>query len=82
HPGGDGIEREIEFQAAATLSLMGERRILPPWGLAGGRPGKQGEDWLIRKGRTPERLPAKVTVEVNPGDRLLVRTPGGGGWGR
>jgi N-methylhydantoinase B len=81
HPGGDGIEREIEFQSAATLSLMGERRILPPWGLAGGRPGKQGEDWLIREGRSPERLPSKVTVEVEPGDRLLVRTPGGGGWG-
>ncbi len=82
HPGGEGIDREIEFEAAATLSLMGERRILPPWGLAGGRPGKQGEDWLIRKGGSPERLPGKVTVEVGPGDRLLVRTPGGGGWGR
>ena len=81
HPGGEGIERELEFQAAATLSLMGERRVLPPWGLAGGGPGKQGEDWLIRKGATPERLPAKTTVEVAPGDRLLVRTPGGGGWG-
>jgi N-methylhydantoinase B len=81
HPGGEGIEREIEFQAAATLSLMGERRILPPWGLAGGRPGKQGEDWLIRRGSAPERLPGKVTVQVHPGDRLLVRTPGGGGWG-
>jgi len=81
HRGGDGIEREIEFEAAATLSLMGERRVLPPWGLAGGRPGAPGEDWLIRKGSSPERLPGKVTVEVQPGDRLLVRTPGGGGWG-
>lgn len=80
-PGGEGIEREIEFQSAATLSLMGERRILPPWGLAGGRPGRPGEDWLIRAGSAPERLPGKVTVEVKPGDRLLVRTPGGGGWG-
>jgi len=81
HPGGEGIEREIEFQATATLSLMGDRRTLPPWGLAGGRPGRQGEDWLIRKDSAPERLPGKVTVEVKPGDRLLVRTPGGGGWG-
>ncbi len=81
HPGGDGIEREIEFSAVATLSLMGERRVLPPWGLAGGRPGKQGEHWLSRKGSAPEHLPGKVTVEVKPGDRLLVRTPGGGGWG-
>jgi N-methylhydantoinase B len=81
HPGGEGIEREIEFRASATLSLMGERRLLPPWGLAGGRPARPGEDWLIRRGGSPERLPGKVTVEVGPGDRLLVRTPGGGGWG-
>ncbi len=82
YPGGEGIEREIEFQTGATLSLMGERRVLPPWGLAGGRPGARGEDWLNRNGSTPERLPGKVTVDVKAGDRLLVRTPGGGGWGR
>ena len=79
--GGEGIEREIEFLTGATLSLMGERRVLPPWGLSGGRPGRRGEDWLIRRGSAPERLPGKVTVEVKAGDRLLVRTPGGGGWG-
>jgi N-methylhydantoinase B len=80
-PGGEGIEREIEFGAAATVSLIGERRRLRPWGLAGGEPGACGEDWLIRSGSAPERLPGQVTVEVSPGDRLLVRTPGGGGWG-
>jgi N-methylhydantoinase B len=36
---------------------------------------------MIRPGAAPERLPGKVTIEVAPGDRLLVRTPGGGGWG-
>lgn len=82
HPGGEGVERELEFLAPATLSLMGERRLLPPWGLAGGEPGATGEDWLIRKGSAPERLPGKVTVDVRAGDRLFVRTPGGGGWGR
>ena len=81
YPGGDGIERELEFQTAATVSLMGERRRIPPYGLAGGEPGACGEDWLIRPGAAPERLPGKCTVEVQPGDRLLVRTPGGGGWG-
>jgi N-methylhydantoinase B len=80
HPGGEGIEREIEFLEPSTLSLMGERRRHRPWGLAGGGPGACGEDWLIRDGdRT--RLPGKVTLEVLPGDRLLVLTPGGGGWG-
>ncbi len=81
YPGGRGIEREIEFLAGATVSLMGERRRIPPWGLAGGEPGACGEDWLIRPGIAPERLPGKVTVEVARGDRLRVLTPGGGGWG-
>ncbi len=80
YQGGEGIEREIEFSEPATLSLMGERRRLAPWGLNGGGAGATGEDWLIRAGRK-ERLPGKVTLEVRPGDRLLVRTPGGGGWG-
>jgi N-methylhydantoinase B len=79
--GGEGIEREIEFLAPATLSLMGERRRHRPWGLAGGGPGASGEDWLRRRGRSPERLPGKVTLDVEPGDRLRVLTPGGGGWG-
>lgn len=82
HPGGEGVEREIEFLAPATLSLMGERRRLRPWGLHGGGPAAPGEDWLITRDGRRERLPGKVTVEVAAGDRLLVRTPGGGGWGR
>lgn len=79
--GGDGIHREMTFQTRATLSLMGERRRNAPWGLAGGEPGAIGEDWLIRKGGAKERLPGKVTVDVEAGDRLVVLTPGGGGWG-
>ncbi|HXV70115.1 MAG TPA: hydantoinase B/oxoprolinase family protein [Acidimicrobiia bacterium] len=80
--GGDGIRREIEFLTAATLSLMGERRRNAPWGLSGGESGSVGEDWLIAAGGDRQRLPGKTTVEVAPGDRLLVLTPGGGGWGR
>jgi len=80
YPGGEGIEREIEFLSDATVSLMGERRRLQPWGLQGGGPGASGEDWLIRDG-VSERLPGKCTVAVEAGDRLRVLTPGGGGWG-
>jgi N-methylhydantoinase B len=79
--GGEGIEREIEFSAPATVSLMGERRRQTPWGLAGGSPGATGEDWLVRRASAPERVPGKSTFEVMAGDRLFVRTPGGGGWG-
>jgi N-methylhydantoinase B len=80
-PGGEGIEREIRFSTPATLSLMGERRRHRPWGLAGGESGAPGEDWLIKRSGAREKLPAKVTVDVGVGDRLLVLTPGGGGWG-
>lgn len=79
--GGEGIRRELVFQEPATLSLMGERRRNAPWGLAGGEPGAVGEDWLIRRTGEEQRLPGKVTVEVGAGDRLIVLTPGGGGWG-
>jgi len=81
HAGGDGIEREITFGERATLSLMGERRMSSPWGLHGGSPGSVGEDWLIRNNGVRTQLDAKCTVTVEPGDRLLVLTPGGGGWG-
>jgi N-methylhydantoinase B len=80
-PGGEGIEREIEFRTPATLSLMGERRRVQPWGLAGGGPAACGEDWLILVGGDRVQLPGKCTVEVAAGDRLRVLTPGGGGWG-
>lgn len=80
--GGDGIRRELRFDAPATLSLLGERRRHAPWGLAGGEPGQVGEDWLVRAGAGREKLPGKVTIDVEPGDTLVVLTPGGGGWGK
>lgn len=50
HPGGDGIERELEVLADTTLSLVTERRVSRPWGLAGGDPGAVGENWLLPGG--------------------------------
>jgi N-methylhydantoinase B len=79
--GGDGIERGIRFLEPSTLSLMGERRKTRPWGLAGGDSGQAGQDWLIRSNGDRERLDSKCTIDVEPGDELLVLTPGGGGWG-
>ena len=80
-PDGEGIEREIQLETVAEVSLMGERRRNQPWGLEGGAAGASGEDWLIRHNGHRERLPGKTTIEVQPGDRLLVLTNGGGGFG-
>jgi N-methylhydantoinase B len=81
--GGDGIIREIEVLEDCTLSLVTERRTSPPWGLAGGGPGAVGENWLLPGGDPAgaERLAARCTVRLRPGDVVRVMTPGGGGWG-
>jgi len=78
--GGDGVVREYEFLVPTTVTLLTERRRFAPYGLQGGQPGARGENWLIRDGgETP--LPGKVTLRLQPGDRLRIATPGGGGWG-
>jgi len=81
HTGGEGIVRALRFLCPATVTLTGERRRRPPYGLQGGEPGACGADWLERNG---ERLAlgGKATLEVEPGDVLTINTPGGGGWGQ
>jgi N-methylhydantoinase B len=80
HRGGDGLVREIEALAPLDASLLTERRASRPWGLAGGGPGKPGHDELLRGGRTRD-LPGKSRLRLEPGDRIRVSTPGGGGHG-
>ncbi len=81
HRGGDGIRRTWEFLAPATVSLLTERRRRRPWGLAGGNDGATGRNTLRRAGGEEVKLPSKGEVKVQPGDRLTLETPGGGGWG-
>jgi N-methylhydantoinase B/oxoprolinase/acetone carboxylase alpha subunit len=83
YPGGDGIHRELELLAPATLSLVSERRVSRPWGLDGGEPGAPGENWLIPGGDEgrAEPLPDKCTVQLAAGDVVRLVTPGGGGYG-
>jgi 5-oxoprolinase (ATP-hydrolysing) len=82
-PGGDGIERDLQVLEDVTVSLITERRVSQPWGLAGGEPGAPGENWLLPGGfeRLAKRLPDKCTFRMKAGDVLRMRTPGGGGWG-
>lgn len=80
--GGDGIVREYRFLAEAVVTMLSERRVVAPWGIAGGGEGVPGRNTLIRAGGGEETLPSKFTRRVRAGDRLLVETPGGGGYGR
>jgi N-methylhydantoinase B len=75
--GGDGIIREFEFLSPTAVTLLTERRRRGPWGLAGGDAATPGSNRL-----NGALLPAKVALDVKPGDILTIATPGGGGWGR
>ncbi len=79
--GGDGIVRELRFLAPLELSLLGQHRVVPPYALAGGSPGAVGRQWVIRASGALEPLPSLAACRVEPGDRLVVETPGGGGYG-
>ncbi|MBT3284390.1 hydantoinase B/oxoprolinase family protein [Candidatus Bathyarchaeota archaeon] len=80
--GGCGIERVWTLTSEkATLSIMAERNKIKPWGLKGGHGGTLGEFILVKKDGTETKLPSKVTVELYRDDTLIIRTPGGGGYG-
>jgi N-methylhydantoinase B len=79
--GGDGIVREFEFQAAAEVTVLSDRRVTPPYGLQGGSPGQLGGNSIVRRGRE-EKFPGKARFELQPGDILRIETPGGGGFGK
>jgi 5-oxoprolinase (ATP-hydrolysing) len=79
--GGDGLVREVEFLEPLTVGILSERRVFAPYGLKGGREGARGLNLLIRKEGRKINLGAKNEIEVQPGDRFQILTPGGGGFG-
>jgi N-methylhydantoinase B len=81
HNGGRGLKRVYQFLSPASVTINSDRRTIPPYGLQGGEPGKTGSNTLIHKGQEIP-LDAKVSLQVEPGDMLIIRTPGGGGWGK
>jgi N-methylhydantoinase B len=76
HRGGDGVVRELEALEACRASLLSDRRRHAPAGTHGGEPGEPGRNLL-----NGAELPAKATVDLEPGDVLRIETPGGGGFG-
>jgi N-methylhydantoinase B/oxoprolinase/acetone carboxylase alpha subunit len=79
-PGGEGIVREYEMLTTVSVTIISERRRGAPYGAQGGEPGASGRNTLIRDGRE-QILPGKVQLQLQPGDRLRIETPGGGGYG-
>ncbi len=76
HRGGDGLVREIEPLAPVRFTLITERRRHSPRGRDGGADGAPGRN--LHNGAP---LPSKAEGTLEPGDRLRIETPGGGGHG-
>ncbi len=79
--GGDGLIRELEFLRPMRLSLLTQHRNEGPYGLGGGGAGAPGRQTVVRADGTEAILPFLATAETGKGDRLLLATPGGGGYG-
>ncbi|MBL0741868.1 hydantoinase B/oxoprolinase family protein [Chryseolinea sp. Jin1] len=80
--GGDGIVREFYFNEALDINMLSQHRVSAPYGMKGGGPGKTGEQFIIKHSGKIEKLRGVDGTRVSPGDRLVIKTPGGGGWGR
>ncbi|WP_318198542.1 hydantoinase B/oxoprolinase family protein [Streptomyces sp. MCL20-2] len=79
--GGHGVERRIRFLEPVTIALLSGHRRVPPYGAGGGEPGALGEQHIERAGGETVPLEGCDTAELEAGDVLVVRTPGGGGYG-
>lgn len=80
--GGDGIIRAFKTLKPARLSILADRFKTRPYGLQGGEPGAPGRITVIKASGIKLEMPSKFTVDLEPGDEVLIETPGGGGWGR
>ncbi len=79
--GGDGVIREYEFLKDLEVSILTERRVFAPYGMAGGEDGAKGENLYISN-EQKYNLTSKAQLKVKKGDRIVIKTPGGGGYGK
>jgi N-methylhydantoinase B len=83
HRGGCGVEKIYHVLESGEVSIHDDREVVPPWGINGGLPGGTSSKWLLRAGtEVRERIKSKIdNLPVRPGDRVIFRTAGSGGWG-
>ncbi|CAK1543361.1 unnamed protein product [Leptosia nina] len=79
--GGDGVVRELVFRRTVQLSALTERRVFQPYGMNGGESGARGLNLLQRVNGRLINLGGKASIEAYPGDKYIMNSPGGGGYG-
>jgi 5-oxoprolinase (ATP-hydrolysing) len=81
HKGGDGVVRRLRFRQTMTAGILSTRRQTDPFGLAGGEAGARGINRVTRADGTAAPLKGCDETTVEPGDTIIIETPGGGGFG-
>ncbi len=82
YPGGDGVVRKIRFLEPMTATVLSSHRETEPYGLAGGGAGKKGENSVLYPDGTTKQLAGNDEVFLSPNDIFIIKTPGGGGYGK
>ena len=80
--GGNGTERRLRFLEPMSANILAGHRKVPPYGLAGGEPGKTGGNRVEHANGETTELSSTGRVEVEKGDLFIIETPGGGGYGK
>ena len=80
--GGDGVDRRIRFLEPMTVNIIAGHRKIPPYGLSEGESGALGENYVVHADKSETRLGTKGQVEVEKNDLFILKTPGGGGFGK
>lgn len=79
--GGDGIIRDLMFLEKVSLTLLTQHRQEVPFGMQGGAAGQPGCQYIVRKNGVREDLESVGQAQMQAGDRIVIETPGGGGFG-
>ncbi|MGE4657387.1 MAG: hydantoinase B/oxoprolinase family protein [Gammaproteobacteria bacterium] len=82
HKGGNGVIRRVRFREPMTAAIVSGHRRIPPYGIAGGKPGLIGRNYVERADGTIQVLSSADQANMNPGDVFIIETPGGGGYGK
>ena len=82
HRGGLGTIREYEALVDdVSFTHRGERHYSAAQGLFGGREGMKSRSVIHRRDGTLEEIPSKIVTRLQKGERVVIETAGGGGYG-
>ncbi len=79
--GGNGVVRRLKFLETMEASILSDHRMVPPYGVEGGQDGATGLNQVLRLDGSIDDLNGTDRTTIAAGECIIIRTPGGGGYG-